>query len=195
YRMVQGMRITKVVLNVNDLEKMRGFYEEVVGLTVLHSTSSGLELGVKEDGVGLLTLQKGTHKSKEPTAGLYHTAFLLPSREDLSSFLKHMLERKGPVEGASYHGYSEAIYLSDPEGNGIEVYSDFPKEEWDVKPDGSIEGVTQAIDTEGLLGMSVPAQSKLPSGTTVGHIHLSVSDLHKSAAFYQEVLGFDKKAG
>lgn len=191
--MFEGMEIGTATLNVKNLEKMTEFYESVVGLDVLNGTFSEVHLGVKEDERPLLTLKKANNNEQQRKAGLYHIAYLLPTREDLSSFLKHLIQLRAPLQGASDHGYSEAVYFADPEGNGIEVYADKPKETWDVREDGQIAGITIAMDAEGILGLPTEAKPKFPSKTIIGHMHLTVRDLNEAEVFYKDILGFDLK--
>jgi catechol 2,3-dioxygenase len=181
-----------VALKVANLEKMTRFYQEVIGLQVLEQSAIQSTLGV--DNTVLLEL----HKVQEPLpltpkTGLYHVAFLLPTRKDLGNALRHYLTIEAPLIGASDHGYSEAIYLNDPEGNGIEVYRDKPQSEWDIRTDGEIVGVTLEMDAEAVIAASDGAGDGFPAGTTVGHVHLKVADLMQTEKFYTEVLGLSLK--
>ena len=182
----------RVALKVANLEKMTRFYQEVIGLQVLEQSAIQSTLGV--DNTVLLEL----HKVQEPLpltpkTGLYHVAFLLPTRKDLGNALRHYLTIEAPLIGASDHGYSEAIYLNDPEGNGIEVYRDKPQSEWDVRADGEIVGMTIEMDAEAVIAASDGAGEGFPAGTTVGHVHLKVADLIQTEKFYTEVLGLSLK--
>ena len=182
----------RVALKVANLEKMTRFYQEVIGLQVLEQSAIQSTLGV--DNTVLLEL----HKVQEPLpltpkTGLYHVAFLLPTRKDLGNALRHYLTIEAPLIGASDHGYSEAIYLNGPEGNGIEVYRDKPQSEWDVRADGEIVGVTIEMDAEAVIAASDGAGEGFPAGTTVGHVHLKVADLIQTEKFYTEVLGLSLK--
>ncbi len=184
--------IGRVALKVANLEKMTRFYQEVIGLQVLEQSAIQSTLGV--DNTVLLEL----HKVQEPLpltpkTGLYHVAFLLPTRKDLGNALRHYLTIEAPLIGASDHGYSEAIYLNDPEGNGIEVYRDKPQSEWDIRTDGEIVGVTLEMDAEAVIAASDGAGDGFPAGTTVGHVHLKVADLMQTEKFYTEVLGLSLK--
>ena len=184
--------IGRVALKVANLEKMTRFYQEVIGLQVLEQSAIQSTLGV--DNTVLLEL----HKVQEPLpltpkTGLYHVDFLLPTRKDLGKALRHYLTIEAPLIGASDHGYSEAIYLNDPEGNGIEVYRDKPQSEWDIRTDGEIVGVTLEMDAEAVIAASDGAGDGFPAGTTVGHVHLKVADLMQTEKFYTEVLGLSLK--
>lgn len=183
-----------VGLKTANLDKQIEFYTEVIGLEVLALDDGQAVLGIKETETELLILRKITAPSiRQRKAGLYHTAFLLPTRKDLGNTLFALLSKKAPIIGASDHGYSEAVYLEDPEGNGIEIYRDKPQSEWDIQSDGRIAGITIEMDAEGVLASRDEATDKFPVGTTVGHVHLSVADLTKTEDFYREVLGMGLK--
>ena len=126
--------------------------------------------------------------------GLYHIAYLVPDEQSLANILRHFIDSNIPLDGGSDHGYSNALYLSDIEGNGIEVYYDKDESTWDRKEDGKIIGVTEPIDANHLLDISeTVVPYTLPVGTIIGHIHLSVQNSTVSSNFYQEVLGFSDK--
>ena len=127
--------------------------------------------------------------------GLYHLAILLPSREALAQIFKHFVDNAVPLIGASDHDYSEAIYLEDTEGNGIEIYRDRPVSEWDIREDGRIIGTTEVMDAEGLYRLATPLESpyKMPEGSRMGHVHLSVRKSGVSSEFYQNVLQVQDK--
>lgn len=184
--------IGRVALKVANLEKMTRFYQEIIGLQVLEQNANQSMLGV--DDTVLLELQKVQNPLPiTPKTGLYHVAFLLPIRKDLGNALRHYLTVKAPVIGASDHGYSEALYLNDPEGNGIEVYRDKPQSEWDIRADGEIVGVTLEMDAEAVIAASDGTWEGFPKGTTVGHVHLKVADLMQTEIFFTEVLGLSLK--
>ena len=184
--------IGRVALKVANLEKMTLFYQEVIGLQVLEQSAIQSNLGV--DNTVLLELHKVQNPLPvTPKTGLYHVAFLLPTRKDLGNALRHYLTIEAPLIGASDHGYSEALYLNDPEGNGIEVYHDKPQSEWDIRADGEIVGVTLEMDAEAVIAASDGAGEGSPAGTTVGHVHLKVADLIQTEKFYTEVLGLSLK--
>lgn len=187
--------IGMVALKVENLPLMSEFYQEIIGLDVKKQTETEIQLGNQEDEKILLRLQKVTpQKKSQSTTGLYHIAFLLPERKDLGDSLYHLLKVNYPLAGASDHGYSEAIYLTDPEGNGIEIYRDKPKEVWTIESDGRIEGITIEMDAEGVLGEATGNFRGMPSGTTVGHVHLTVADLAKTEDFYVELIGMSLKS-
>jgi catechol 2,3-dioxygenase len=120
---------------------------------------------------------------------LYHFAIMLPSRADLSVFLRHMIQTGYPL-GAADHYVSEALYLNDPDGNGIEVYRDRPSAEWNWN-NGLVEMATEELDGNGILAESDAEWNGLPAGTLMGHIHLHVADLKKAEQFYTKGLGFE----
>ncbi|HJA89672.1 MAG TPA: VOC family protein [Candidatus Jeotgalibaca merdavium] len=193
--MTQAWTLGKVALKVNDLEKMTQFYQEIMGTSILAQTDNSVTLGVKETGEALFELIKiNPAAEKKVTAGLYHHAVLLPTRSDLGEFLYNLLVKKYPLGGASDHGYSEAIYFNDPEGNGVEVYADKNRSEWDIREDGRIEGITIQMDAEGVLGSVKKPFSGLPAGTIMGHVHLTVRDLVENGEFYTNIIGLGLKS-
>lgn len=181
-------------LNVTDLKEMTAYYSDKIGLDVISENEERIELGITETKNTLLVLNKTTADRSSLKAGLFHTAFLLPTRKDLGNILFSLLNKGVSVDGASDHGYSEAIYLQDPEGNGIEIYRDKPKKEWTINADGTIPGVTEEMDAEGVLKSRDDQPSdRFPQKTIIGHMHLSVRDLNASEAFYRNVLGLSLK--
>ncbi|HFI0025524.1 TPA: VOC family protein [Streptococcus suis] len=183
-----------VALNVRDLELQSLFYQQVLGLQVLSKSPHQIDLGVGKNILVRLiqTEQKG---EVSHSYGLYHLAIVLPSREDLGTIFRHFIDNKIPLQGASDHGYSEAIYLADTEGNGIEVYRDLPQDAWDVRADGRIIGKTEPMDAETIyaLGKKADAAYQMPAGSRMGHVHLSVRESAASSRFYQEVLAIEDK--
>ncbi|MDW8742905.1 VOC family protein [Streptococcus suis] len=183
-----------VALNVRNLELQSLFYQQVLGLQVLSQSSNQIDLGVGQTTLVRLiqTEQKG---EVSHSYGLYHLAIVLPSREDLGAIFRHFIDNKVPLQGASDHGYSEAIYLADTEGNGIEIYRDLPQDTWDVRSDGRIIGKTEPMDAETIyaLGKKADAVYQMPTGSRMGHVHLSVRESAASSRFYQEVLAVEDK--
>ncbi|HGO8537137.1 VOC family protein [Streptococcus suis] len=183
-----------VALNVRNLELQSLFYQQVLGLQVLTENSKQIDLGVGQTTLVRLiqTEQKG---EVSHSYGLYHLAIVLPSREDLGTIFRHFIDNKVPLQGASDHGYSEAIYLADTEGNGIEIYRDLPQDSWDVRSDGRIVGITEPMDAETIyaLGKKADAAYQMPAGSRMGHVHLSVRESAASSRFYQEVLAVEDK--
>lgn len=188
-------KLGKVVLKVKDLEQMSDFYQKVVGLTVLSSKTDSVTLGLQPTQQPLVELVKiNPDTNKKTTAGLFHLALLLPSRQDLGEYLYYLLVNKFPIGGASDHGYSEALYFNDPEGNGIEIYADKPESEWDRREGGRIEGITIQMDAEGVLGTVKKQFTGMPAGTTMGHVHLTVHDLPGTEEFYTTILPLGLKS-
>jgi len=134
----------------------------------------------------------GGRERPSHTAGLFHFAILVPSEEELGGFLQRTLEERLPLTGTADHFVSQALYFDDPEGNGIEVYADRPRSEWQY-PDGRLNIGTDHLDFERLLRVASPAQPKFSAGTVLGHMHLNVADLDVSQAFY-ESLGMELMA-
>ncbi|WP_449453007.1 VOC family protein [Streptococcus suis] len=183
-----------VALNVRDLELQSLFYQQVLGLQVLSQSSKQIYLGVEKNTLVRL-IQTEQQGQVSHSYGLYHLAIVLPSREDLGAIFRHFIDNKIPLQGASDHGYSEAIYLADTEGNGIEIYRDLPQDTWDVRPDGRIVGITEPMDAETIyaLGKKADAAYHMPAGSRMGHVHLSVRESAASSRFYQEVLAVEDK--
>jgi catechol 2,3-dioxygenase len=190
----EWLRVGGVALAVRDLTRVEAFYREVLGFGVTDRTAEIVRLGA--GGVGFLDLlHRPTALPDDPaTAGLFHTAFLLPSRADLGRWLAHAGRLRQALDGAADHLVSEALYLSDPEGNGVEVYADRPRARWRWRdgPDGRrVEMATQPLDIEGLLAEADGAWAGAPEGTRVGHVHLRVGDVAEAVRFYGGRLGMD----
>lgn len=183
-----------VALNVHNLDLQSQYYQQVLGLSVIHQGESMIDLGV---GKSVLVRLIKTEETLEVAGsyGLYHLAILLPSREALAQIFKHFVDHSVLLIGASDHDYSEAIYLEDTEGNGIEIYRDRPVSEWDIREDGRIIGTTEAMDAEGLYRLATPLEGpyKMPEGSRMGHVHLSVRKSEISSGFYQNVLKVQDK--
>ena len=183
-----------VALNVRNLDLQSQYYQQVLGLSVIHQEESVIDLGVgKTVLVRLIKIEELVDGAG--SYGLYHLAILLPSREDLAQIFKHFVDNAVPLIGASDHDYSEAIYLEDTEGNGIEIYRDRSVSEWDIREDGRIIGTTEVMDAEGLYRLATPLESpyKMPEGSRMGHVHLSVRKSGVSSEFYQNVLQVQDK--
>lgn len=181
--------VGEVNINVTDLEKALTFYQNIIGFKVLEKTEESAVL-TADGKTPLLTLEQPSDvlPKEQKTTGLYHFAILLPSRSDLSAFLKHMIQTRTPI-GAADHYVSEALYLSDPDGNGIEVYHDRPASEWSWT-DGQVAMATEQLDGDGILAESSQQWTSLPENTVMGHIHLHVADLKDTEEFYINGLGF-----
>jgi catechol 2,3-dioxygenase len=180
--------IGTVTLRVTDLRGLTAFYRDSIGLDVIAETADASDLGI--DGEVLVRLERGATRSTS-AAGLFHLAILLPSRADLADWLAHAAAIGLPLEGASDHLVSEALYLSDPEGNGIEIYRDRPRADW-PRRDGAIRMATERLDLHALLAEARPGPyAGMPAGTRMGHIHLRVGDTAAAEAFYAGALGFE----
>jgi catechol 2,3-dioxygenase len=182
--------VGEVNIKVKNLDHSLDFYQNIMGFQVLEK--AGRKAVLTTDGkTALVTLEQpeGVVAKIARTSGLYHFAILLPSRADLSVFLRHMVQTGYPL-GAADHYVSEALYLNDPDGNGIEVYRDRPSAEWDWN-NGLVEMATEELDGNGILAESDAEWSGLPAGTLMGHIHLHVADLKKAEQFYTKGLGFE----
>lgn len=186
---LNNYKIQTVTLNAANLTKMTDFYEKTMGFSVLEKTDTMVKLGIKNTGETLLQLTK-TSLPQSQTSGLYHIAYLLPNRTALGNFLRHLAITQYPIQGASDHGYSEAIYLADPEGNGIEVYADKPESQWDSRDNGIIVGVTEAMDVEGVLGSANQEFEHMTDETFIGHVHLAVSTVPETSQFFRDILAF-----
>jgi catechol 2,3-dioxygenase len=184
--------VGQVILKVQDLQRSLSFYEEVIGFKVLAQTENSAKL-TADGKTALLSIEQPADviPKQGRTAGLYHFALLLPTRADLGRVLNHLLKSGYPLQGASDHLVSEAIYLADPDGNGIEIYSDRPASEWDWNGDTVIMA-TDAMDAKSVLDEGLNGTwNGLPEGTVMGHIHLHVSELSKTEEFYTRGLGFE----
>ena len=187
------VRVGSVVLAVRDLEGVERFYREVVGLHTVFAGGNSVSLGV--DGTTLLTLQhRPDARPDDPgTAGLFHTAFLLPARADLGAWLWHAGRRGVRLDGAADHLVSEAMYLHDPEGNGVEIYADRSRTAWTWR-NGRVAMANRNPDFDGILSAALQDWMGVPPGTRVGHVHLRVGDTAAARAFWTEALGLDVAA-
>jgi catechol 2,3-dioxygenase len=184
------LSIGKVTLTVHDLEGVTRFYQQAVGLAVLEMDAAQAKLGV--GGTVLLELRRDPHaRRRSPNeAGLFHTAFLLPARGDLARWLVHAAEAKVALQGAADHLVSEALYLADPEGNGIEIYIDRPREVW-TRTGALIAMSSDPLDIDGLMASTEGRDWRgFPEGSVIGHVHLQVGTIAPAEEFYTR-LGFD----
>ena len=182
-------------LVVTDLQSTSDWYQKVMGLSVLERSASGHTLGVAGRPLLTLTTDGNAARASRRTPGLFHNAFLLPSRRELSRWLAHIAHGGVRLTGASDHLVSEAIYLDDPEGNGIEVYRDRGRDEWHYLPDGTVEMATLPLDLQKLYDEAPKdAWTGLAEDSAMGHIHLQVSDIPQADAFFRDVLGLDLMA-
>jgi catechol 2,3-dioxygenase len=181
-----------VRLAVADLDRVREFYERVVGLRTLEQGGNLARLGA--DGTPVVELVGVSDAPPRPggTTGLFHLAILLPSRVELARSVRRLGEAGWPLAGASDHLVSEALYLADPEGNGIEIYRDRPRAEW-PREEGRLQMGTFPLDLDSLAAELIPERGATPMATDprIGHVHLHVADLEATEGFYAGTLGFD----
>jgi catechol 2,3-dioxygenase len=184
-----------VQLTVSDLDRSRAFYETAIGLTATEGGAGTIALG-PADGSAIVELfgdARAPPLDRRAT-GLFHLAILQPSRKDLAFALARLAAAGWPLDGASEHLVSEALYLSDPDGNGIEIYRDRPRSEWPHDPDGTLQMATIPLDLDAVISAAAGAGEVPPltaAETTMGHVHLQVADLADAEAFYSGILGFD----
>jgi catechol 2,3-dioxygenase len=173
--------IDSVTLTVHDLDTVADFYARVIGLAVHTRDREGATLGADRPLLHLRQDPAAPRRSPRD-AGLFHTAFLLPSRPVLGGWLRHVETSGARLDGAADHGVSEAFYLADPEGNGVEVYWDKPREEWPLAGD-RIEMGNDPVDAAGILAAARP-WTGAPDGTVIGHVHLQVGEVAAAEAFW-----------
>jgi catechol 2,3-dioxygenase len=178
-----------VRLGVADLERIAGFYEQVIGLDRAEREASLIRLGTSAGPLVELTEDPEAPPRPPGTTGLFHLAILVPDRSALAAALRRVVDSGWRLSGASDHLVSESLYLRDPEGNGIELYRDRPREDWGHK-DGEIEMATLPLDVRSLVGESEP-EPAMRAGTAMGHVHLQVADLEEAERFYCGLVGFE----
>ena len=181
-----------VRLTVADLEDARSFYRDAIGLSELESGDEMVRLGTDGRAVVELVGDPDAPPRQPGTSGLFHLAILVPGRADLARALQRVAEAGWRLSGASDHLVSEALYLSDPEGNGIELYRDRPRDQWPVR-DGVLQMDTLPLDLDGVLGelRRDDAGAGMAAATRIGHVHLNVGDLAAAEEFYSGALGFE----
>jgi catechol 2,3-dioxygenase len=189
-----GTRIGAVSLSVADLARSVGFYRQALGFELLRSTPGGAVLGVGTAPLLLLTEQPGALPwMVDGVTGLYHFAVLMPTRADLGRWLRHYVGLAFPPPGQGDHVVSEALYLRDPDGHGVEVYADRPREDWRWV-DGQVQMGGGPVDVRGLFAEAERdgrPWSGMPPDATIGHVHLQVGDVAEAEAFYHGRLGFE----
>ncbi|HZC08288.1 MAG TPA: VOC family protein [Ktedonobacterales bacterium] len=182
-----------VSLTVADLDRSLAYYTEALGFALLRREEQTAILGAGDAPLLVLTELPGARYWPGHNTGLFHFAILVPTRLDLARSLIHLLQVGLPFPGQADHAVSEALYLTDPDGNGIEIYRDRPRDEWTWRGD-RVHMVTDPLDVRGMLAEATaqPAPwTGLPAGTRLGHMHLQVGNIEQAADFYHGVLGFD----
>lgn len=190
------LRLGPVTLTISNLDRSVKFYTQILGFENLSQTENTAELGAA--GVKLLTLieKEGAQRQPRFSTGLYHIAVLLPTRADLARLVIYLTQTRYPLAGYSDHWVSEAFYLNDPDGNGLELYRDRPRSEWPVM-DGVVQMGSDAINFEEFFAEAQQENRQytgLPAGTVIGHMHLKVGDADAARNFYRDVIGFDQIA-
>jgi catechol 2,3-dioxygenase len=194
YRLPDRTRVGRVRLQVSDLAQSVAYYRDVLGMHVLQQDATSARLAVNDVNDHLIELQqeRGTRPiSRGGILGLYHFAILVPSRQALGQFVKHLADRDVRF-GAADHFVSEAIYLWDPDGLGIEVYADRPRDAW--RTNGrELVMTTERLDLQALVEEAADGElwRGMPADTGMGHMHLSVGDLEEASRFFHRALGFD----
>jgi len=193
-RIAPATTVGPVHLTVSDLERSVGYWRDAIGLDILARAGNQASLGA--GGRELLSLFEEPGAAPATRyAGLFHVALVLPARRDLAAWLSHAARDRVPLSGASDHFVSEALYLSDPDGHGIEIYWDRPRAHWEGQ---THRLTTLPLDVEGLLGELDDAENapweRMPDAARVGHVHLQVTAIPPTVAFYRDVLGFDLTA-
>jgi catechol 2,3-dioxygenase len=210
FRLPDSTRLGGCTLRVADIDRSLAFYTDVIGLRPISaaadasagsapetSSEPGRSVALSATGQepAILTLveRPGARPRPRHAAGLYHFALLVPSRRDLAASFLRLYQRGWPIDGASDHEVSEALYLADPDDNGIEIYADRPRDTW-VWHGDQVYMTTRALDLRSLLaelGDQPPPWSGIAEGTVLGHVHLHVPELDAAQRFYRDVLGFD----
>lgn len=178
-------QFTSAQLRVASLDRAEAFYAGALGLLASRSVRGELVLRAAADSAPLLTLREipGLASAPDDAPGLFHLALLLPTRTDLGRVLRRLAAQRTPLQGLSDHGVSEAIYLADPDGNGLELYSDRPRADWPQRA-GKLTMFTRPLDVPNLLSASPDDRAAgLPAGTTLGHVHLRVASLPEAERF------------
>lgn len=184
--------IGRTALTVSDLTEMTAFYRDVVGLAVLDRSDRTAVLGAGASPLLVLEHDPDVGSRPQSAAGLFHTAFRVPSREALGDALAR-LRSSWQLSGASDHGVSEALYCTDPEENGVEIYRDYPRSEWPRSDDGTVRMGTYPLDVESVAAAGT-GTSAVPDGTDIGHVHLEVSSLETFTDLYVDRIRFEAQA-
>jgi catechol 2,3-dioxygenase len=190
--MTPSLQLTAVTLRVPDLRRSVDFYSNQLGFVLAHQSAGEVELATSSDAAPILTLveRRGVPHGPRDTAGLFHVALLFADRPTLGGWLRFAAAQGIDFEGFSDHGVSEAIYLSDPDGNGLEFYADRPREAWPFA-NGELAMVTRPLALRSLLAAAQAPSDEPLAGATWGHLHLRVTNLERSEEFYCDHLGLE----
>ena len=197
FKLPDETRVSRVHLRTSNLAGVLDFYQQVLGLGVLARGQSEASLSATGSPPAFLVFTEAPNASPRPprATGLYHFAIRFPTRRDLAHAVRRVLTAEYPLDGASDHGMGESIHLTDPDGNGVELYFDRPRSEW-PRRDGRLHMFTQALDLDGLVataeGDALPA--KVPAQTDIGHLNLHVADLTEAEKFFHDFLGLEVMA-
>jgi catechol 2,3-dioxygenase len=204
-RLPESAHIGRVRLRVGDLGRSLQFYRDLLGLRVVREQGQQVTLAAPADAKEyageepreLIVLEERPGVRRRPqrprTTGLYHVALLIPSRSDLGRTILGLEGAGYPLRGMSDHAVSESLYLDDPDGNGLEIYADRPRDQWPIQ-DGVIQMTVEPMDIEGVIGAAKQNPGPwtgLSPQTVVGHVHFTVSRMDRAVAFYRDVVGFD----
>lgn len=187
-----AIHISKIDLLVNDLELSQKFYTESLGFSILEKTNDYISLTVDHENEILRLIQSDKPQDIQNPMNMYHFAILLPKRKDLGEFLRHLILKQIPIDGAADHLVSEAIYLQDPDGFGIEIYVDKDDSTW-PKTNNQIEMDSLPFDYKGVYYATTDDDmfTALPKDAIIGHLHLQVSNVQEIKDFYSNIIGFD----
>ncbi len=192
YALPAATHIAYAHLRVADRERALAFYCDLLGMRVINADGSSAALSATGAPPPLIVLEAQPAARPRPprTTGLYHVAIRLPDRPSLARLLRRLIERRWPLHGAADHGVSEALYLSDPDGNGLELYADRPREAWPWQA-GQAAMVSEPLDVRALLRLAGEPAEAIDPRADIGHMHLQVSDLARAEAFYCGLVGFE----
>lgn len=195
FHLPAGTQVGQVHLQIPDLKRALSFYADLLGFKIVDNGGGKVVLSASGQKPGHIVLTELPNVRPRPprTTSLFHLAIRFPNRVSLAQVLQRLITQRYPLQGFADHAVSEAIYLADPDGNGVELYTDRPRNEWPIKND-RVEMVTETLDVESLLEEISDTDKSwdgIDAGTDIGHVHLRVSDLAKARRFYHEILGLD----